>query len=521
MCDTLCTTMSHSGVGADSDVEALSRPLLTAYGSVNARAAAAGCGDAHEEGTTPGQTIGGGSRHLQAAASGHARVAEEEADELEARDTKAACVLITAKTILGAGMAALPHAFALSGLLVGTGFLLAVAWMTLLTVQILTRCSESSGAFSYSGVMQVAFGSPATIALQLCLLLRTAGLMVVYMVVVGDVLAGNGKEAGLLCDLAGGAQSAQWWCANRPLVIFVVLLLVIAPLVSFGKLENTAWASKVGMAGILVWCSITLMLCSVALATGQAQPLAWLPDVERLGGSAGQVLVQLIGIIPVIGTAYTCQMTAHFIMSCVHPWSVSAMDDVTHKGINLCSAAFLVVSIGSLLVFGVGVPADVLSSFNAQQLTPILGKVGASAAYILVRVGYLASIVTIYPMQMLPFREALFKLVLRRPPSGMLVLPITYACMLLLYVIGIHSKSIWLPVQLIGATAGALIAFIFPGMLTLKPERFGLSRQMRYGGWLLIAVGVLQGITGVASVILNLRKARENSNALPVTPLFF
>ncbi len=90
------------------------------------------------------------------------------------------------------------------------------------------------------------------------------------------------------------------------------------------QLQSTAWSSWVGMTGIAVWCTITMLLTLAALIQGHAFPLPVLPDVGQLGRSWWEVGNELAAIIPIIGTAYTCQMTMHFVMTgvcaCVMWW---------------------------------------------------------------------------------------------------------------------------------------------------------------------------------------------------------
>lgn len=68
------------------------------------------------------------------------------------------------------------------------------------------------------------------------------------------------------------------------------------------------------MAGIGVWCAITVALAGAALVQGAAYAWPLLPDVARLGTSWLAIGNELAAIIPIIGTAYTCQMTMHFVM---------------------------------------------------------------------------------------------------------------------------------------------------------------------------------------------------------------
>jgi hypothetical protein len=44
-------------------------------------------------------------------------------------------------------------------------------------------------------------------------------------------------------------------------------------------------------------------------------------------------------------------------------------------------------------------PADVLTLFNAARLEPLVGPALARLFYVLVRVGFLLSIISIFPMQ--------------------------------------------------------------------------------------------------------------------------
>ena len=46
----------------------------------------------------------------------------------------------------------------------------------------------------------------------------------------------------------------------------------------------------------------------------------------------------------------------------------------------------------------------------------------------------------------------------------------TYATLAGVYLSALLAHSVWGPLQLIGATAGALIAFIFPALLILRAE---------------------------------------------------
>lgn len=180
------------------------------------------------------------------------------------------------------------------------------------------------------------------------------------------------------------------------------------------------------------------------------------------------------------------------------------MDDVTTRGIALCTAVFLIISLGSLTLIGPDPPADILEIFSSGVLGPLLpSRALLLACCVVVRLCYLASVITIYPMQMLPFKQAAVPLLL--PPalqtSPRAIAALVALCMAGIYAAGVFSSSIWVPLQLVGATAGALIAFAFPGMLALHPAGHGGAGWVQTAGWALIATGGVQAVTGVVSAL--------------------
>jgi hypothetical protein len=63
--------------------------------------------------------------------------------------------------------------------------------------------------------------------------------------------------------------------------------------------------------------------------------------------------------------------------------------------------------------------------------------------------------------------------------------------------------SVWKPLQLLGATAGAVIACILPGCLALSLGRGRLWSGAGVGGVMLIALGLVLAVAGIASVSLH------------------
>lgn len=131
---------------------------------------------------------------------------------------------------------------------------------------------------------------------------------------------------------------------------------------------------------------------------------------------------------------------------------------------------------------------------------------------IAVRLAFLLSILANFPMQMLPFRQSLSRLAFGRDLEGRQYYALTYASLAGFYILAMTAKSIWTPLQLVGATAGALIAFFFPAFVVLRMLRLRAWVHVSKPGywkanaWGLVVLGVVQAVTGVTAVVLNGRK---------------
>jgi hypothetical protein len=68
------------------------------------------------------------------------------------------------------------------------------------------------------------------------------------------------------------------------------------------------------MAAVVIWAISTIVLLGAAILKGAVKGTDLLPDTEAFGGGLGSATLQVLGIIPILATAYTCQMTVHFVV---------------------------------------------------------------------------------------------------------------------------------------------------------------------------------------------------------------
>ena len=102
---------------------------------------------------------------------------------------------------------AIPNAFRVLGVLGGVLALVAMHVVTGTTVRFLVRATEASGAGTYAACAARFCGDAARTAVQLAIVLNNFGIMVVYQIIFGDVLAGTPADLRTLPVLPDGPGS--------------------------------------------------------------------------------------------------------------------------------------------------------------------------------------------------------------------------------------------------------------------------------------------------------------------------
>ncbi|CAF2272288.1 unnamed protein product [Brassica napus] len=142
-----------------------------------------------------------------------------------------------ATTIIGAGIMALPATMKILGLVPGIAMIVLMAILTDSTIEFLLRFSRIGKTRSYGSLMEDSFGITGKIVLQASVLVSNIGVLIVYMIIIGDVLAGKDEfgihHAGILEGWFG-----EYWWNTRTFVLLISTLLVFAPLTSFKRIVH-------------------------------------------------------------------------------------------------------------------------------------------------------------------------------------------------------------------------------------------------------------------------------------------
>ncbi|EFN52813.1 hypothetical protein CHLNCDRAFT_138482 [Chlorella variabilis] len=354
------------------------------------------------------------------------------------------CALSLAKSILGAGLVAVPHAFLLLGAVPATAAFLAVAALMLYSCRCLAAASHATAQLSYSGVLAAQLGRRAAAVLDVFMVLNCFGMMVVYVIAAGDAVVpdaewlGNGVPAWLRALLS-----------SRPTLLGLLTLLILAPLLSFRQLKQTTLVSALGVAAVALWASITLYLAAILALT-------W----ELLHESWQHAMLQLAAVLPVLIMAFMCQMSFFSVLRELEaPASPRRMTNTAGGALVLSLAVTLVLAASSEAVFGGSIGHNVLSSFSVANIRCVAEEFGDWQFYAL-----------------------------------------TYGILAAVYLVAVSLPSVWKPLQLLGATAGAVIACVLPGCLALSLVHWRLWSGAGAGGVLLIALGLVLAVAGIAKL---------------------
>lgn len=147
----------------------------------------------------------------------------------------------------------------------------------------------------------------------------------------------------------------------------------------------------------------------------------------------------------------------------------SQMPGVVKSSLSVCSTIYIMTGLFGFLLFGDSTSSDVLSNFDSDLGVPYSPLLNA-----MVRLSYAAHIVLVFPVIFYALRLNFYGLIynsaipLTSDNQRSTFAIITLSLILVILLGAIFIPSIWVVFQFTGATAGALILFIFPASVVLR-----------------------------------------------------
>ncbi|KAL3629488.1 Amino acid transporter avt6a [Castilleja foliolosa] len=370
-------------------------------------------------------------------------------------------------TIVGAGIMALPATMKVLGLFLGIAMIIFMAFLTEASIELLLRFSRTSKTVSYGGLMGDAFGNCGRMLIQLCVLVNNVGVLIVYMIIIGDVLSGTTSAGIHHAGVLEGWFGEQWW-NGRFFVLLITTIAVFAPLASLKRIDSLRYTSALSVALAVVFLVITVGITVFKLINGTTLMPRLLPDVTDLTS-----FLNLFTVVPVLVTAYICHYNVHTIDNELE--DRKQIKGVVRTALSLCSSVYVMTSLFGFLLFGDATLDDVLANFSTD-----LGIPFGSLLNDAVRVSYAAHLMLVFPIVFFPLRLNLDGLLFpsARPLSSdnLRFASLSTGLIAVVFLGANFIPSIWDAFQFTGATAAVCIGFIFPAAITLR-DRYGIATK--------------------------------------------
>ncbi|KAK4267590.1 hypothetical protein QN277_024350 [Acacia crassicarpa] len=402
-------------------------------------------------------------------------------------------------TIIGAGIMTLPATMKVLGVVLGIVLIILMGIVSEISVELLVRFSVLCKASSYGEVVQHAMGRPSRILSEICIIMNNAGVLIVYLIIIGDVMSGSVHHMGVFDQLMGNGVWDQ-----RKLVILVVTVIFLAPLCSLDKIDSLSLTSAASVALAVVFVVIAFVVAFIKLMEGRIDPPRMGPDF-----SSKQAILDLLVVIPIMTNAFICHFNVQPIYNELKGRSPQKMNRVGRITSALCILVYASTALAGYLLFGNNTESDVLTNFDKD-----LGIRFSSALNYTVRIGYILHLILVFPVIHFSLRQTVDSLLFEGSAplseSKKRSLGLTAVLLVLIYIGSTMIPSIWTAFKLTGATSAVSLGFIFPSLIALRlSHQGGLSHLERFFSWVML---VLAGIVSIVGVIGNIYSIKSKSD---------
>ncbi|KAL2234587.1 sodium-coupled neutral amino acid transporter 1 [Sesamum indicum] len=391
-------------------------------------------------------------------------------------------------SVIGAGLMALPATMKVLGLILGVILIFLMGILSEISVEFLVRFSVQSKAATYGEVVQAALGRTARTLSEICIIINNAGVLVVYLIIIGDVMSGSLRHMGVL---------DQWWghgfWDHRKIVILVVLVLFLAPLCALDKIDSLSTTSAASVALAVVYVVVAFIIAAIKLAEGKIEPPRMSPDF----GSWSAILDFLV-VIPIMSNAYVCHFNVQPIYNELEEPSPHKMYRIGRITTIICVLIYASTAIAGYLLFGKDTESDVLTNFDKD-----LGIRFSTALNYIVRIGYVLHLILVFPVVHFSLRQTVDTLIFEGlnplSESRKRCLVITFVILGLIYLGSTTIPNIWTAFKFTGATTAVSLGFTFPSLIALRLSKVGsgLSQAERFLSWLMLTLAIIVSIAGV------------------------
>ncbi|KAM4100532.1 hypothetical protein ACJW30_05G075400 [Castanea mollissima] len=403
-------------------------------------------------------------------------------------------------TIIGAGIMALPAAMKVLGLVLGIFVIVLMGLLSEYSVELLVKFSVLVKASSYGEVVQHALGRPAKVLSEICIIVNNAGVLIVYLIIMGDVMSGSLNHIGVFDQWLG---HGVW--DHRKLLILVIVVLLLAPLCALERIESLSLTSAASVALAVLFVVVACVIAFIKLVEGKIES-------PRIGPDFGskKAILDLLVVVPIMTNAYVCHFNVQPIYNELEGRTPQKMNRVGRITTVICIVVYAFTSVSGYLLFGQGTESDVLTNFDKN-----LGIRFSSELNYIVRVGYIFHLVLVFPVVHFSLRQTVDALLFEGSAplleSRKRSLGLTAVLLVLIYFGSTMIPNIWTAFKVTGATTAVSLGFIFPSLIALRlgQQRGCLSFGEKFLSRLMLVFAILVGIFGMFGNIYSIESQSE------------
>ncbi|CAN4087453.1 unnamed protein product [Withania somnifera] len=388
-------------------------------------------------------------------------------------------------SIIGAGIMSVPATLKVLGVIPAFVLIVLVALLVDISVDFMLRFTYRGESRTYAALMNESFGKIGSVAVQICVMITNLGCLIMYLIIIGDVLSGQGDHLGVLQEWFG----IHWWNSRNFAILFIVVFVML-PLVLYRRIESLWLSSALAVLLAVVFVVICSVMAITAILKGHTVSPRMFPKMDN-----GTSFFNLFTAVPVIVTAFTF----HF----------NAMSSAVKISLVLCAAIYFSIGIFGYLLFGDSIMADILVNFDKSSGISAISSMLSDV----VRLSYAFHLMLVFPLLNYSLRANLDELLF--PKRAFLATDskrfvcLSLVLLALSYIAAIFIPSIWYIFQFTGTTTGVCIAFIFPGTIALRDVHGISSRKDKIIAVIMIVQAVVTSFITVATNIYNMRGNRS------------
>lgn len=375
-------------------------------------------------------------------------------------------------SILGSGVIGIPYALNKAGFGLGLLLLYLVAWVTDYSLILMVRSAHLSGAYSYQGIVEAAFGYPGYVALSLMQFLYPFIAMVSYNIVVGDTIT---KVLIRIFSL-----KATSLLARRDFVVLLATIFVTTPLCLFRDLGRLARWSLASLVLVLF-----ILLCVLIRMGSIREVVPVTPDAWAFADT---------GIVPAIGImafAFMCHHNVFLLYESIQDVDQTIWNRLTHISVGVAFVVSLLFGIAGYTTFTGNVQGDLLENYCWYDDLMNLARLAFSFTILLT-----------FPIECLVARSVLTQVLDSHYSTDTQHVLFTLLIVIVTYFISITTDCLGVVLELNGVLAAVPLAFVLPAVSYLKLESGSIFSSQKRPALALAAFGLLVAFIGVIQIIL-------------------